>query len=649
MKYNTFDFSELNETFYNFDREGFLLTTPLNQRLSSNYINYNSITSTEQLIKIGIKYLNKFANNIFKFVTNENAPLIVFTFHSNSSYCEIINNKIVIDVKILLNEDVPYQVRIDTLQGIIFHELLHKRIAIADIAAFLKIRVADYYLQENNFLKEHFFNDVFGSNLRRIVWNILEDYRIEKLGVKDFPGYGFFLDVTRKYAFFHLSERNFNKPTFTTCALDYLMMAILFPEIKDKTEIELIKALDVDVAEKNKFINFLFDLKKVLSDNVHFIYSDNFSEIIHAVIAIAEVLEKYKPIENELQTIPSFSKGSSFMFNSDTLQSTKENIKEREKSSGKNLDDIIGIIIEESNAVEDENKKNELSCIVEKVGNCHITHPAKMIKEISIFNQPIQSIERNIYSAASKYSRNISANLGFLSSRLNKNNNCYELPEGEIDESELYKISYNNNIFFNEEKVKGYELDFGILIDESGSMFHNVSEAKIAALTLALALKNQPHINLYIYGHTADLDYYNNSSATVEMYKYYNSKENFININTIFNVESRANNADGYAIEKICEIMSRKSRATNKVLIVISDGQPNARCYSGNEGIEHTHDIVKKYESKGFYIIQICIDNMENSDKMFTNFIPYTNDSNFIMKLKNVLLKKLKQFHNEVR
>ena len=62
----------------------------------------------------------------------------------------------------------------------------------------------------------------------------------------------------------------------------------------------------------------------------------------------------------------------------------------------------------------------------------------------------------------------------------------------------------NKNIFQDIEEIPTYSLDFGILLDESGSMRSNMREAKLAVLSLLLGLRENKHINLFVYGHTAN-------------------------------------------------------------------------------------------------------------------------------------------------
>ena len=83
-------------------------------------------------------------------------------------------------------------------------------------------------------------------------------------------------------------------------------------------------------------------------------------------------------------------------------------------------------------------------------------------------------------------------------------------------------------------------------------------------------------------------------------------------------------------------------------MIVVSDGQPAARCYGyGDDGIIQTAAAVKKLERQGVFVIQIAVGNIVESGKMFSHYIPY-DGTKLGQNLKQVLNKKLVQISNLV-
>ena len=629
--YDNFDFSLLDLNFYKFDRNKFLRNTPLKERLSSGQLKYKYITTTEELIKVATKYLFKFSSVMFKYVTNESNQNVIFTLKTTSSNCSLKENKIVIDMNLLHNENIPFQLRVDAIQGIIFHEFLHKRITIFDIAEFLEIPIKDYYAKSNKSILDEFYKSFPKKNIDRHIWNIIEDYRIEKKGVELFPGYGFYLDETRKYAFYHLKNRELtDKLSFSKFAIDYLMIKILMPELINLT---------VEKGEfffKEAYTNFIKDIDSCILDNEEYIYGNTFEQIKLGVELLSKVFKQHGITEKDAKEIPSFNKLNPFTASSSPQEQKANSIPDS------NIDEWENIIVDIVNDINENNEEiNSNSAPI--IGKVEKSEFAPSISKINIYKVDKGLIDKIMFRKAQQFSSTICANLGFLSSRQNRINNSYCLEEGELDESELYSISYNKNIFFEEQKYNGFELDIGILLDESYSMYNLMQEAKTACLTLLLSFKPHKHINLFAYGHTSNYSH-NNSKIKdeVALFKYYNSLENFIDVSTIYNAYAKEGNADGYAIELVCDLMKKsKTKNKNKILLVISDGQP-----TGYSNVAHTKEVVKKYELQGFTIIQICMANIENSSEMFTHYVAYNKDRTFIQELKKVLNKILIKFHN---
>jgi nitric oxide reductase activation protein len=345
---------------------------------------------------------------------------------------------------------------------------------------------------------------------------------------------------------------------------------------------------------------------------------------------------------------------SSKMFTlTEQLGSENKNQGERIKLTAEQIKMLQTIIANEIKKMEqeaaEENQNKSKKVFNEKINSKNnftgYTH-YQIIEEIQ---EPIDTV---MLAQAKQISKNIVHNLGFLDSKYSRLNESYELTEGELDEDELYSIGLGNKFLFQDiEEIPAYNLDFGILLDESGSMNSKIREAKLAVLSLLLALKDNKHINLFVYGHTANEGEYSFGSSSnrsaIQIYKYFNTLERYTDWRNIFSADSRSNNADGFAIEKMGEIM-KKSESRNKILIVVSDGQPNASGYGGDEAIAHTRSVVQQLEADGFTVIQICVDNVEASPRMFTHFVPYESDGKFFNNLKAILLQKLIQFADAV-
>lgn len=661
-QYVEFDFSTLNEEFYCVDKISLLKRKSVNERLSSGYIRYNSLFADIQYYEAAIRFLTKILYGIFGTVTREKVANIFINIEEEGSYCSLEENLISIGIKLLTHSNIPRQQKVDILTAIGMHEEFHKRFTIADIKKSISLKNTEnfYKFPSGN---EH-IETILPTKLHGIINNILEDKRIEKLGLEDFPGYVFFFEELRKYALFLHSKKKFTPEFQSGILLDYLLIKILIPELEDEFmeqinlyENGLLTDIKPVVAEVNylNFISNLNEIKDIISklkthieNNKQTVCSDNWKDIV------AETHKIYNIIPEQLQT----ETNKYLDANSITYINIICDL------GGENTNNVPGVSLSKEildklkEAMSDELKKleeesNRSSSEIEKmeeqpIKSSNANDPYNIVQ---IIDQPVDQFNVALYNDAKKDAKNIFNNLGFLDSKYSRFDESYELMEGDIDETELYSIGFGNRHLFEEiEDIPGYELDFGILLDESGSMSHNIKEAKRAVLALLLALKDNSHVNIYCYGHTANhlnKELKQKTGGKIQMYKYYNTKQKFLNWKKIFSARSRSNNADGYAIEKMGEIIS-ESKGRDKILCVVSDGQPNADNYGGISAENHVKTVVDNLERRGIMVIQLCMDYIENSPRMFKHYIQYEKEGKFFENLKKILLTKLQQFSNQI-
>jgi hypothetical protein len=308
------------------------------------------------------------------------------------------------------------------------------------------------------------------------------------------------------------------------------------------------------------------------------------------------------------------------------------------------VDNIISDEIEKiEKEAEDSLKNQERKVHVDKIKSAN-RHTCQY-EEFEIIEEAPAPIDTLMYGEAKRISKNIVQNLGFLDSRFARETQQFELTEGDLDEDEIYSLAFNNrHIFEDIEEIPAYSLDFGILLDESGSMSSRIREAKLATLSLILGLKDNKHINLFVYGHTAN---HERNQKAIQLYKYFNTVQRCTDYRKIFSADSRSNNADGYAIEKVAEIM-KESKSKDKIMIVVSDGQPSAYGYGGDSGEQHVKEVVDRLEAEGITVIQVCMAHIENSPRMFKHFVPFEKNGLFFDNLKKILLQRLNQFADSI-
>ena len=182
----------------------------------------------------------------------------------------------------------------------------------------------------------------------------------------------------------------------------------------------------------------------------------------------------------------------------------------------------------------------------------------------------------------------------------------------------------------------------GVLIDESGSMGGTkIQKAREAAIFINEVFKKMPDVELFIYGHTADI----NGRDSVDM-TIYREKGLITDSFSLGTVEAHANNRDGDAILATAKRM-RNQTENQGLLIVLSDGAPSASGYGGREAIADTRKKVTRAQSLGFQVIQIAIEEHVPSKEMFDYFIQMTDIKNLPKDLVNYMSKKVDKLIKE--
>lgn len=206
-----------------------------------------------------------------------------------------------------------------------------------------------------------------------------------------------------------------------------------------------------------------------------------------------------------------------------------------------------------------------------------------------------------------------------------------------IDKNNL--IRTDGKIFYNNRLPQDVpQLAVGILIDESGSMSGVRTQSARATAIILHDFCQGLNIPVNIVGHTA-------SSCNVHLYDYceFDSVDGNDKYR-LMDVSARSCNRDGAGILYMCERLAKRPE-TQKVLFVISDGQPNDTGYGGNAAREDMASIVAMYEKKGVQTIACAIgDDKPNikaiygEDRFFDisdlNELPHTMTKKIIQTLK---------------
>lgn len=189
-------------------------------------------------------------------------------------------------------------------------------------------------------------------------------------------------------------------------------------------------------------------------------------------------------------------------------------------------------------------------------------------------------------------------------------------------------------VYLRQGHVRTNKSTICVLIDESGSMGGKKEIlARQAAILLNETFGKSLGVDLYIYGHTADIGSigYINLSVYREG-SHYNPKF------SLSKSCAKSQNRDGDAILEVAKRV-RKFTKENCIMFVISDGSPYANGYGGIPAIKDTAAKVKEAEKLGFGIIQISIDAVYGVEDMFDTYIDIGYNLEEMPKLLNEIVK----------
>lgn len=189
-------------------------------------------------------------------------------------------------------------------------------------------------------------------------------------------------------------------------------------------------------------------------------------------------------------------------------------------------------------------------------------------------------------------------------------------------------------VYLRQGHVRTNKSTICVLIDESGSMGGKKEIlARQAAILLNETFGKSLGVDLYIYGHTADIGSigYINLSVYREG-SHYNPKF------SLSKSCAKSQNRDGDAILEVAKRV-RKFTKENCIMFVISDGSPCANGYGGIPAKKDTAAKVKEAEKLGFGIIQISIDAVYRVEDMFDTYIDIGYNLEEMPKLLNEIVK----------
>lgn len=178
-----------------------------------------------------------------------------------------------------------------------------------------------------------------------------------------------------------------------------------------------------------------------------------------------------------------------------------------------------------------------------------------------------------------------------------------------------------------------------ILVDESGSMSSRNKDmaARYCCIALSEVFANL-NIPVYIIGFTADTQGYD------IVHNHYITWKNTHNERLkLLNITARANNCDGYSVRYATEVI-KKNKSENKLLIVLSDGQPAAHSYY--DGVPDTKQAIKDAK-KQTSVLGVAIGNSDTETIHYMyekDFLNISNVDDLFAGLSRQLQKMMKSW-----
>ena len=570
-----------------------------------------------------------------------------FAYENGRNYSNIANGRIVIDGSLIKDSDD----NLDICAGLSIHEKLHL------------IHTQPCKDWEKEYQLEHHLTMPEQKLLHNIV-NIIEDEYIEKQLSKDCAGFVSYIDKVKEH-FFENNKDLISKPHKDEFldVINTLLAFVRYPASIDKDRrkrhakhiryfakalqhglddrdstykafssiFQYMKALceelapDDEEAMKDKLESAMKEIEDRLGDMLSKDEMDKVREQMKKDL-VRDMMKKGSPLQRAM-----YDDG-----HMDSIEGMADYTKELESELDKALADAIKEL-EDSDYHETTLGKDKVLYPKQTKVTWRTAMPNEHEKgvyktEVKQMKPVINSLKKkiNLYGNTQKYTiRN--QKRGKLDKRV-----LHRIPMGS---RELFKCDFSK-----EDKP----LDICILVDESGSMNSGwrMTHARQSAIAIKEALADNPKLNLWVYGHTADgYDDWHSDKGSTNMTQYWGPSMKDRPM-AMGGMKARFENRDGNAIWSCADKVSKESDQpmSNKLMIVLSDGQPAAHRYGGDGARRHVKGIVRELESKGWSIIQIGFGGATDyyMDKMFNNYMHISDTKDIPNKLSKVMKRVMK-------
>ena len=568
-----------------------------------------------------------------------------FGYDKGKNYSNIATGRIVIDGSLIKDSDD----KLDVCAGLSIHEKLHL------------IHTKPLKEWERNYATDNNL-DIAETRLLHNICNMIEDEYIEKQLAKDCAGFVSYIDATKKHFF---EEADINKPQKDEFmdVMNTLLAFIRFPV-----------SIDADRRKRHaKHIRYFAKALKNGLDDRESTYVA-FDSIYQYMVALCNELAEddddiaKKRMESAMDEI---EKRLGDVLSDEQMDQVREqmlkDIKEELKSKGSPLMkamfgddkhmDTLDALVDYNKELEKLSKELAESIKDLEDSDYHETsiekqkapHP-KQTKITWRMAMP-DEYQRDTYKSEVKMMRPV---INSLKKKVNLYGNQQKYTirnqkRGKLDKRVLHRIPMGATELFKMDFSKEDKpLDICVLVDESGSMQSGwrMPHARQSAIAIKEALADNPKLNLWVYGHTADgHEEWHSDKGSTNMTQYWGPtmKDRPMAMGAM---SAKYENRDGNAIWAVADRVSTESDQpmSNKLMIVLSDGQPAAYNYGGMGGRKHVKGVVKELEGKGWNVIQVGFGGIGDSTmaEMFKNYMSVSDTSELANKLSKIMRKVMK-------
>ena len=191
----------------------------------------------------------------------------------------------------------------------------------------------------------------------------------------------------------------------------------------------------------------------------------------------------------------------------------------------------------------------------------------------------------------------LAENFAFSSKELTRK--VYGNPSGKLHLGSIYKVAMDSDkVFYRNSASRSDKIAVNLLIDQSGSMGGSkIQDAAEVGYILAKLCKGVNGLDLSVTGFSAQEGSAEGRALGVTMQNelnlrqiYDETKPGIQDLHNILKITHHANNTDGFAIWHASKHLAQtREEYKRRVMIVISDGQPNANGYGYESAFQHVN------------------------------------------------------------